>query len=86
MPKVEQTVIATIGEIFGVDASGINRSTVAEDVDGWDSLSHPILILRLEKKLNVRVDDQTVLDAANVGELIDAIQNQMSRQATRRSR
>lgn len=82
MRNLEQAVFDTIGEIFGVDPNSINRSTVAEDVDGWDSLSHTILILRLEKTLKVQIDDQIAQNAANVGELIDAIRDQIAQQAS----
>ena len=78
MVELEQIVFSTIGEIFGVDPHSISRATVAEDVDGWDSLSHTILILRLEKTLKVGIDDQTAQNAANVGELIDAIRDRMT--------
>jgi acyl carrier protein len=81
MADLEQSVLATIGEVFGIDPNTIGRSTVAEDVDGWDSLSHTILILRLEKVLKVRIDDQIAQNAANVGELIDAIHDQMAFQS-----
>lgn len=69
----EQAVIAVIADTFGVDAAGIGRDTVAEDVDGWDSLAHTVLMMRLERVLGIRIDEATASGAANVGDLVDAI-------------
>ena len=70
---VEQAVIAVIADTFGADPAGIGRDTVAEDVDGWDSLAHTVLMMRLERGLGVWIDEATASGAANVGELVDAI-------------
>ena len=71
--EIEQAVIAVIADTFSADPAGIGRDTVADDVDGWDSLAHTILMMRLERTFGVRIDEATASGAANVGELIDAI-------------
>lgn len=70
---IETTVIATIAETFCVEPTTICRSTIAADIDGWDSLSHTILMMRLEKALKVRIDETLASTAENVGELIEGI-------------
>lgn len=70
---VERTIVAIVAETFSVDPVTIDRSTVSEDVDGWDSLAHTILMLRLEKALHIRVDEELASTVNNVGELIDGI-------------
>lgn len=61
-----------IGETFGDDAFVIDRDTVAEDVPGWDSLSHTILMLALEDEFGIALPADTQ-GFANVGQLVDVI-------------
>ncbi len=61
-----------IGETFGDDALVIDRDTVAEDVPGWDSLSHTILMLALEDEFGIALPADTQ-GFANVGQLVDVI-------------
>jgi acyl carrier protein len=52
-----------IRETFSQPKAKIDRNTLAEDIPGWDSLSHTILMLSVEDTVAY----------ANVGELADAI-------------
>jgi len=65
---VLRRVTEVIAETFGVDAGSIGEQTVAEDVPGWDSLSHTILTLALEEAFGVPIPPQS-REFANVGEL-----------------
>lgn len=61
-----------IGETFGDDSVQVTRETIAEDVPGWDSLSHTILMLAIEDEFGVALPSDTQ-GFANVGELVDSI-------------
>ncbi len=61
-----------IGETFGDDSLTVTRGTIAEDVPGWDSLSHTILMLALEDEFGVTLPAGTQ-GFANVGQLVDVI-------------
>lgn len=56
----------------------VDDATRSVDVDGWDSLAHATVLVRLEKKFDVRIPDEVAYDLANVGELIDAVHQQIS--------
>ena len=71
---------ATVAETFGVSVDEITRETVAEDVDGWDSLSHTILMLRLGRVLDTKIPEEVAADAATVGDLSDKLANLISNQ------
>ena len=71
---IASVVIAVIADTFSVDAQEISRDTTADDVDGWDSLAHTILMMRLERALGLKIDEATASGAANVGELIDGLE------------
>ena len=68
----EAVVRRVLAETFGVDPASIGHATVAEDVDGWDSLQHTILMVRLARALGVNVPEQ-VAEARTVGELIEGL-------------
>jgi acyl carrier protein len=62
-------VCRIVGESFNVDPAQISAETVAEDVEGWDSLAHARLVLRLQRIFNIDLDPTAANAAQNVGEL-----------------
>jgi acyl carrier protein len=66
-------VRALIAETFNVASSDITDDTVADDVDGWDSLAHTVLMVRLQKKLRVAIPEHVAANVQTVGELIEAL-------------
>lgn len=73
MNSMTATIISVIADTFSVDEDDITRNTIAADVDGWDSLSHTVLMIRLEKRLGIRINERIAFKANSVGMLIDAI-------------
>ena len=47
----------------------------ANDVEGWDSLSHVVLILAIENHFKVKFSQKELLTLRNVGDLMQAIQS-----------
>jgi acyl carrier protein len=66
-------VAAIIRKAFRQPDVVITRETTALDVDGWDSLSHTMLLLDIEKHFGLRLPADRVYDLADVGELVDLI-------------
>lgn len=62
-----------IAEEFGVSVDIVGRDTTAEDIDGWDSLSHAILMMAIEKQYGIRFPNEDIFTLANVGALHDRI-------------
>lgn len=60
-------------EIFDDEDIVIEEATTAEDIDGWDSLTHLELIDALESEYKIKLTMGEIQGSANVGELIDAI-------------
>ena len=67
-------VSAIISETFNFPKQEITRDTIAEDVNGWDSLSHTILIIRLEKAVGLQIPEEIAAEATTVGDLSDRIE------------
>jgi acyl carrier protein len=72
-PAAFQIVEQALRVTFKDPGLVINRSTTAEDIDGWDSLSHAVLMLRLEKNCNVRIPAAMASSFQNIGELVDRL-------------
>jgi acyl carrier protein len=52
----------------------IMASTTSADIDGWDSLSHSVLIMNVEDAFGVDLPLDRVFALRNVGELVDLIE------------
>ena len=73
-PSVLEAVIKVVAKHFRVPVDAINSQTTALDVNGWDSLTHTLLLMHLEKSLGVHIDARLGFQAANVGELASLIE------------
>lgn len=62
-------VVEIIRETFMAPKADVRDTTVAADIDGWDSISHTYLILALEERFDIRFPDEKIPCLANVGEL-----------------
>lgn len=63
-------------DVFDDDIK-ITPEMSANDVDGWDSLSHVNLIVTIETKFNIRFSQKELLTFKNVGDLLNSIQIKM---------
>lgn len=51
----------------------INDTTVASDVEGWDSLAQVLIIGSIQKELGMKFTSTEVSKLSNVGEFVDAM-------------
>lgn len=66
-----------IREAVDDDEVIISDTTVAEEVDGWDSLAQVMIIGQLQNELGVKFTSAEVNGFSNVGELVDAIMSKL---------
>ncbi len=71
--EFEAAVCTIVGETFPAHRGTVTRATTADDVAGWDSLGHSILLTRLSRKLGIDIDENSAARAQNVGELVDVL-------------
>ena len=51
----------------------INESTQAKDVDEWDSLTHIMLVVAIEKHFKITFTSEEITSWDNVGKMINCI-------------
>ena len=50
----------------------------ADDVEGWDSLNHTLIIAEIQKHYNIKFTLSEVLKLENVGDLLNAVKSKLS--------
>lgn len=65
-------------QVFDDDSIVIERATTADDIDGWDSLSHMNLIVAVEMGFSIRFNVKDVRALKDVGDLIDIIDKKLA--------
>lgn len=79
-PSILEVVIRIVARHFRADAASITAATTALDVKGWDSLSHALLLMRLERDLGVRLDPRAAFQATNVEDLAAMFQTALGKE------
>lgn len=65
-------------EVFDDDDLKIAPQMTANDVDGWDSLSHINLIVAVESAFKIRFSQKELLTFRNVGDLLKSIESKIA--------
>lgn len=64
-------------DVFDNNDIVVTEQTNANDIEEWDSLIHITLISAIEDEFDVSFDMKTVVSMKNVGDMIDAIEEQI---------
>jgi acyl carrier protein len=64
-------------KVFDAPELVVTEGTTANDVDGWDSLSHANLILAVEQRFRVRLGTKQLLAMKTVGDLLTVVQKHL---------
>lgn len=73
MVEIEPKLQSIFRKVLRNDDFVLERNLTAEDVEGWDSLSHLQLIMRTEKEFTVRFTASEATSLPNIGALVDLI-------------
>ncbi len=65
-------------DVFDDENLIVSDNTTADDVEGWDSLTHLSLVSELENMFNIRFTMGEIQKSRNLGELVDVIMKRMN--------
>jgi acyl carrier protein len=72
--EVYSKLTGVFRDVFDEDDLALTPQTTADDVDGWDSLSHIRLVLAVSKAFGVKFSASEIGGLKNVGEFADLIE------------
>ncbi|WP_420316470.1 acyl carrier protein [Ekhidna sp.] len=71
--EVLKDLIKIFVETLDNEQINLTPETTAGQVEGWDSLSHVMLVVEIEKHFNIRFTSKEIQSWQNVGELVENI-------------
>lgn len=71
---VMERLRAVIAQQFNCLPDQVGALTVANDILGWDSLSHTVLLLKIEDAFDIEFPEDEMFTVRNVGELAALVQ------------
>lgn len=64
-------------EVFDDDSITVTDTSVAADIDGWDSLTHITLLSAVEDEFGISFNMKDVVKMKNVGDMVDIIEQEV---------
>ena len=77
----KEEILITIKESFvrvlEHDNFELNETTTAKDVDGWESITHLIIMNDVEKSFNIKFKLMDLMAMENIGDLINTVKKEI---------
>jgi acyl carrier protein len=71
--EVRSRLKSIVARTFSVSEGDLSDDTGADDVDGWDSLAHATLLIRIAKAFDMNLNANVANSAQNLGELVQIV-------------
>jgi acyl carrier protein len=75
--EILDNICLVFADTLDEDSVTLTENSTADDVEGWDSLTHVQLVVAVEKKFKVRFTAKEIQSWKNVGEMIDSISSKL---------
>jgi len=70
---ISEKLTKVFREVFGDDTITLNEQTTADQIEGWDSMSHINLIIAIEIAFGIEFTNEEIRSFNNVGEMQQCI-------------
>lgn len=74
MPSIFESIQTAFVNAFDVCTDDVKPDSKPDDIKGWDSLGHAVLVSELEKQLQITFDIDEVLDMEDVPSIIAIVE------------
>ena len=68
-----------VSKYFKTDIKELSANTVAQDVEGWDSLEHSNFLIHLESLFSIEFSLDELIDIENLGLLAECIEKKLNK-------
>jgi acyl carrier protein len=75
---VFSTMTAVFMRVFDDDSIKLYDAATAQDVPGWDSLTHINLIIEIEEEFGLKFTVDDISDLKNVGEMVAMVEKKLA--------
>lgn len=72
---MEEKIIKLIAEVLQVPISNITTETEIGELDEWDSLRNVTIFSELQKKFDISITQDMLVDLENVADIIDLVED-----------
>jgi acyl carrier protein len=72
-PDLGTSLIWLVADTFDVPSAGITLATRPDEVPGWDSLGHSVLLTRAARKYDLDMTEELAAPVGTVGEFAERI-------------
>jgi acyl carrier protein len=72
-PEIYVTLQKVFEDVFNDESLTVNPELSANDVEGWDSITHIRLMLTVEKTFKIKLSASEIGKLQNVGDLVTLI-------------
>ena len=70
---ISEQLTKVFREVFGDDTITLNEQTTADQIEGWDSMSHINLIIAIEIAFGIEFTTEEIRSFNNVGDMQQCI-------------
>ena len=63
--------------VFDDGELNVNEESSANDVEGWDSMTHVLLLSAIEEKYGIEFNQKEVRKFQTVGDLLNSVNNKL---------
>lgn len=72
-----EKINVVFSSVLGHNNFSLKNETTADDVDGWESVTHMMIITEIENTLNIKFKLMDLMNMDNIGDLIKTIQKEI---------
>lgn len=75
--EIFEKVCEIFKSVLGNSHLSLMQMHTADDVEGWDSLTHIMLVVSIEKEFRIKFQSNEITAWENIGEMIDSIYSKL---------